>query len=121
LRGKKDSLTVYSSLSVPVDRIQTITLRKKSVGKAIRNGALIGFGVGAFLGLAASMGTKKGDMFYIPAEAMVITTGALFAIPGVIIGAVIGGFSRVVIPINGSQENYNRHRSHLAEFSVQKK
>ena len=120
-RNKKDSLTVYTILSVPVDRIHTITLRKKSVGRAIRNGALIGFGVGAFIGLAASTDMKEGDMLYMPKEAMAISTGVIFAVPGVILGAAIGAFSRVVIPIKGRQDNYDRHRSRLVEFSVQQK
>ena len=125
MKAKKDSLAVYSILSIPVTRIHTVTLRKKSIGKGIRNGALIGFGTGLVIGLLTVDMDEKRDPTswgpYVPPEVVAVSAGLLAAVPGMIIGAFIGGFTKVVITIHGSQENYNRHRSRLAEFSVQKK
>lgn len=120
-KGNKDSLAVYTLLSVPVDRINTITVRKRSAGKCVRNGVLIGFGVGAFLGMAAAAGNNKGDMMYVPDGTLILSSAMVCSVPGVIIGAIVGACSQIVIPIKGSQENYNRHRSRMVEFSVENK
>ena len=120
-KGSKDSLAVYTLLSVPVDRINTITVRKMSAGKCVRNGVLIGFGAGAFIGMLAAAGTKKGDWLYAPDGVWILSTAMVCSVPGLIIGAVVGAFSQIVIPIKGSQENYKRHRSRLVEFSVENK
>ena len=88
--------------------------RRGSVGLGIIVGASAGFIVGSFLGMA---GIPEygiiGDMQ--PGENG-LTGGALFCIPGSIIGGVRGSFPRK-IPINKSQLQYEKYKKLITLYS----
>ena len=105
----EDSLIVvsnfynYEKQNIYYYDIKEIKFRKKGkVGKGFLYGALTGFAVGAIAGFAD--GDDRGDFEFFTAEEKAILGGIVLAIPGALIGGVIGA-AKIKIPINGDVMN----------------
>ena len=78
-------------------------------------GPLAGFATGALAGLAS--GDDSGGFISFTAEQKALGFGILFAIPGGIIGAIVGG-KKTSIPIYGKKDAYARQKEELRKFQL---
>ena len=119
---KAETVHPDAHMYVPVSEINTIDISTKhSTGKGVWMGALIGFGTGALIGLASGDDQASDSFIRFTAGEKALMFGAILSFPGMIIGAIAGTTTHLVIPIRGKQENYAQHRSKLVEYSILKK
>ena len=116
----KDSSIVFGSQQkledIAISNMKQINFRKKNaIGKSMGYGALIGFGLGAVIGLAS--GDDKGGFISFTAEEKALAAGIFLTIPGAIIGALVGS-AKVKIPINGKMDQYERQRMKIQKYSL---
>jgi len=129
LREVGDSMIILSkypkanTVSINYQNIQTIKFRKKgNVGRNILYGALTGFAIGGGIGLSAGDddcidNPGSFDIFCRTAEEKAIGTGILLAIPGALIGGIIGSM-KIKIPINGNHKTFRRKKGELQNFRI---
>lgn len=99
-----------------VEEINTLGFRKEgNVGKGFLYGALAGCAIGVIVGI--NMDEYPLDVYGPPSNSSErgLATGIAFAIPGALIGGLIGT-AKVNIPIFGSQKNYNEQRAKLEKY-----
>lgn len=82
---------------------------------AIGGGFGLGFFVGTMVGVGIGEGLNEGGT-----AAWALGTGILFALGGIIIGGILGQIQRV-FKINGQQSLYDKYKSKLAKYVVQKR
>lgn len=108
-------------LRYPVQDIEYLQFRRKGgggIGAVV--GALVGFGTGYMI---ASNQVKDAELENaqwledLVKDTAKLGTGVLVAIPGAVIGAVIGG-TRITIPINGNQRQYESQLKKLEKYRV---
>ena len=134
---KDSSILVTSSIAIQdysVDRsgivqlhinnIESIrTRRKNRVGKGVLIGAISGFAVGGLIGLISGDDPPCDSHSLIciryTAGEKAILAGIPLSIGGAGIGALIGSV-KVVIPINGSINNYNKKKDKLRGYTFKK-
>lgn len=88
--------------------------RKNRFLRSIVKGTVICFVFGALLGLSTSSNSE--DAFFSREESTLLG-GVLFAIPGMIIGAV-AGVGKSSVPISGDFQNFNLNRYKLTKYSI---
>lgn len=119
----KDSLVTIAKYNgretklIKVDDINSIKFRKDSkLVKGMIIGALAGFSIGGIIGLKRG-DTPPGFHFFPPltAEQKALYFGTGLVIPGIIIGGIVCS-KKIIIPINGSKENYNSQRAKLEKY-----
>lgn len=105
------SSDIHGVLNLQINDIDTIRARKKY---SMRNGALIGVLVGVLTGAAVgySYGDDEDAFFSRTAELKAIGGAVLGILPGALIGGGLGSI-KIVIPINGSMNNYNKYKHEL--------
>jgi hypothetical protein len=111
---------IQSGVSVekdwPITNIEFIKIKKKSTGKGVLIGAASGFAIGLIAGLSSG-GSGGYNIQLSGSEAMVV--GLFSAVPGALIGGIIGSFGRVIIPINKSQKTYESKKSEIEKHLYQ--
>ena len=104
----------YQLVNYSIHDIQTLALRKKgNIGK----GFVIGSIVGAIWGLFYSCKTYNPSLDWSKTEDKIFC-GFKYGIIGGAIGGIIASY-KVVIPINGSKDNYLSHRRWLKRYSME--
>lgn len=101
-----------STIELRIDNIDLIETRKRNrLGKGIIIGAVSGFALGGLIGFA------RGDDAELTAGEKAIRGGLSLAIPGALVGLLIGSV-KVSIPIEGSFMNYKNQRKDLYKYST---
>lgn len=101
-------------LQVPVGSINTIQLRRKrSIGRGILWGSLVGLGGGFLAGMAISEGNDSGS-FSMPRWVGGAVTGAVCLPLGALSGGLIGA-RKQSYPIKGNIKNYEKYKNELQE------
>ncbi|MCI5093461.1 hypothetical protein [Phaeodactylibacter sp.] len=115
LNEVEDSLIVISNLSgqgkrkIYFNEIQNIQFRQKGqIGRGFISGALTGFVIGGLAGLV--QGDDRSGFLRFSAEEKAVFYGGLFAIPGGLLGALIGS-AKTTIPISGRSKGQKRKLS----------
>ncbi|MEM1321753.1 MAG: hypothetical protein AAGG75_15955 [Bacteroidota bacterium] len=110
IRLRDNELT--EALAKDIDHIK---LKRKH---AIYRGALIGAGIGLGLGIMTGLidGDDKEGWFALTKEQKAVGFGIAFAVPGAVIGGVIGAF-RIRIPL-GSQTAYRKGKRRITRHMV---
>ena len=109
--------------NIKANSIKKIEYRKDGdIGNGILFGALTGFAIGGLLGLASGddhcvANPSFLDIYCFTAEEKALASGILLAIPGSLIGGLVGA-TKVKIPINGNQNTYTRQREKLDNLKV---
>lgn len=117
---KDYSQNKFEVVNLFVTDIKTIKTRgKNNIRKGFLIGAISGFVMGGTLGLAQGDEPRGDTWFGISAEMRAISYGVTGALVGSLIGAYVGS-AKVVIPINGNINNYNRNKDELREYSLKK-
>lgn len=117
---KDYSQNKFEVVNLFVTDIETIKTRgKNNIRKGFLIGAISGFVMGGTLGLAQGDEPRGDTWFGISAEMRAISYGVTGALVGSLIGAYVGS-AKVVIPINGNINNYNRNKDELREYSLKK-
>ncbi|MCX6232301.1 MAG: hypothetical protein NTZ33_12250 [Bacteroidetes bacterium] len=111
----KDSLKgKFEFSAIEYKSIDIIKLQEKNGGaNAALSGGILGFALGAFLGLIFSQ-----DIFQPKPVGTKLLSGG---ISGGIAGALIGGMTgsaQIVIPINGNFENFKKNKSKLKNYAI---
>lgn len=133
IEAKDSSMTISNQIiknksniwtqNIQANSIKKIEYRKDGrIGKGILFGALTGFALGALVGLVSGDDpcvANPGflDILCFTAEEKALSTGMLLAIPGSLIGGLVGK-AKVKIPINGNQNTYTRQRDKLENLKV---
>ena len=104
--------TNYALLEVPATRTNQITTYTNNTGGGTVKGALIGFGVGSFLGLLIMTGKSQNEIF-LSTEEVALTTMLASIVVGTLVGAMAGGQVGVSIPIGGSVNSYRQNRRRI--------
>ena len=105
---------------IPVNAIDQINVRKKgSVGRGILIGAAAGFATGAILGLAEGDDAESSgwNFFSMTAEEKALGYGVLLAVPGSILGGLIGS-TKIKIPLNRNLDTYQAQREKLKRYTL---
>ena len=107
---KKD----FKTKSIMIEDIDKLHFRKSNRGsKGFLYGALAGFGSGLILGIIS--GNDPPGTVSLSRDQKGIFYGIAFTLPGALIGGIIGS-SKVNVPINGNQKNYNSQRTKLEKY-----
>lgn len=105
----------HETRSIKIEDINYLEFRKKGNEiKGFFTGVLAGILFGGMIGLVSG-DDEKGFLRFTAAE-KALMAGALLALPGGVIGGIIGS-SKVKIPINGNQRNYKIQIKELEKYS----
>ena len=107
--GKYDEVAQIESIDIEKIKIY----RKGRVGRSLIYGGLSGVLFGAALGIAS--GDDPDDFISFKAEEKAVVMGIFFAIPGTIIGGIIGT-KKIVIPIKNKHQNYAQQRELISKY-----
>jgi len=100
------------TIELHISNIELIEARKRNrLAKGIIIGTASGFAIGGIIGLA------RGDDEDSSAGEKAIKGGVSLAIPGALIGMLIGSV-KVSFPIEGSLSNYKNHHKKLQKYST---
>lgn len=104
-------------IDLKTHNIETIKIRRhKSIRKGAWIGVATGFVLGGIIGASLEEPCNQDDLCFNLLPGMYASIGMA---GGAAIGAVIGSF-KLTIPINGSINSYNSHKSKLREYSIKK-
>jgi hypothetical protein len=105
---------------IPVRSIEKIKIRRRNnIGRNAGLGAVGGLLAGGLLGLIGSGTDEPGGIISFSKGETILITGAIFAVPMGIIGAIVGSSKQKII-INGNIEDYNKIKYQLKEYSINK-
>ena len=108
--GKYDEVVHIESIDI--DKIKVY--RKGRVGRGLILGGLGGALFGAALGLASG-DDPESEFISFKAEDKALVLGAFFAIPGTIIGGILGT-KKIVIPIKNKHQNYVQKKNLISKY-----
>lgn len=123
----KDSSVVFSKFINPtttkifeidVTQIEKIKFRKKGhpgIGKCTLYGFAAGIGIGAILGFASG-GDGPNEFIIISAGEKALLGSILFGLVGTTVGACIGTFGEIEIPIKGKLSKYKLKKQEMERF-----
>ncbi len=105
-----------------INNIESIRVRRNDrILNGFLIGALSGFAVGAiFGGIVYKRHSEKYWILFKGRTYYTCIGGLIGASVGIAIGASLGS-ARIIIPINGKQDNYTKQRKKLKEYSVKKR
>lgn len=106
LLSKVDSNSIsIKGLQIPVSTIESFRLKKKNyLGRSIRNGFLIGLGIGVFRGLLTDKRVPGFQYLLSPTE-KALYYGVNYSLSGAIIGSIIG-ISQIGVKIHLDGKDY---------------
>jgi hypothetical protein len=123
LNTLEDSSIIYRNYSnfetskIMVSNIKQIEFRRKEkIGRSILIGTVSGFALGGIIGLAT--GADSNTWPYFTTEEQTLIAGTLLAIPGAIVGAVVGTM-KIKVPISGNQDNYIKQKEKLKTYIIE--
>jgi hypothetical protein len=100
------------TIELHIENIELIETRiRNRLSMGIIFGVASGFAVGGLIGLA------RGDDADLSAGEKAVRGGVSFAIPGVLIGLLVGSV-KVSLPIEGSLSNYKSQNKKLQKYST---
>lgn len=108
--GKYDEVVHIESIDIEKIKVY----RKGRVGRSLIYGGLGGVLFGAGLGLSFG-DDPESEFISFKAEDKAVIMGILFAIPGTIIGGIIGT-KKIIIPIKNKQENYLKQKELISKY-----
>lgn len=97
-----------------VSSISKLKLRSKGgIGRGLLIGTTVGFFFGGMLGLLYI--PDYGLLTTYPPEQNALIGGTIFALPGIIIGGVLGSLRRKIV-INKNKIQYEKHKNKIAHY-----
>ncbi len=95
-----------------LENINTIKIRRMNrIGRGAWIGAISGFVVGGFIGYQTEFD------YFLHRHEMVFLGGVPLSIVGAGVGALIGS-NKIIIPINGNANNFNKNKKELRKYSI---
>lgn len=107
--GKYDQVARIESINIEKIKIY----RKGKVGRGLILGGASGAFFGVVLGLVS--GDDQGGFIIFKAEEKALIFGAFFAIPGTIIGGILGT-KKIKIPIKNKHQNYVQKKELISKY-----
>ncbi len=108
--GKNNQIIRFESADL--DRLKF--RRKGNIGRGLIYGGVGGALIGIVIGVASG-DDNPNDFISFSAQDKAVILGAFFAIPGTIIGGIIGS-KKIKIPIRNKEQNYARQRALIKKY-----
>lgn len=126
LNEVSDTLVIKSLLKhkaktyIGLNNIEYLKYRRKGkTGQSIAIGGLAGFAVGAIIYMSVlyePCSTKSSFCFFSDSGVVILSGGTLGIIPGLIIGGIVGGRKKIIIP--GSSKSIKAQKEKLNKIKM---